>query len=104
MAIINKKKKKKKNIIKSIFLNIGISSLYASKIVNDLISILISNLSLNKNLKIKNFGTFKLQKKNKRMGRNPKSKKSYEITERKIVSFNTAENLMKKINNNVKKY
>jgi len=103
MATINRDNTKKKDIAKNIFLNVGIPFFYASKIIDDLINVLISNLFLNKLLKIKNFGTFKLQKKNKRMGRNPKNKKSYEILERNTVSFKSAKELKKRINNNVKK-
>ena len=35
---------KKKDIIRNIFLKVGLSSLYSSKIVNDIIKILISDL------------------------------------------------------------
>jgi len=103
MVKVNRDNTKKKDIVKNIFSNIGTSSLYASKIIDDLINVLISNLFSSKLLKIKNFGTFKLKKKNKRMGRNPKNKKSYKILERNTVSFITAEVLKKKINNNAKK-
>ena len=50
----------KNDISKNIFSNIGISSFYAKKIINDLINVLIVNLQLKKNIKIKNFGSFKL--------------------------------------------
>jgi len=103
MATVNRDNTRKKDIAKNILANIGTSFIYASKIIDDLINILICNLFLNELIKIKNFGTFKVQKKNKRIGRNPKNKKNYEISERNIISFKTAEELKKKINNNVKK-
>jgi len=100
---INRNNTKKKDIVGNIFTNIGISSFYSTKIVNDFINILIFNLLSNKFLKIKNFGTFNLLKKNIRMGRNPKNKKNYEILERNIVSFKPSEKLKIKVNINAKK-
>ena len=103
MAIIKRNNTKKKDIVKNIFSNIGISHLYTSKIIDDLIKILIINLFLSKSLKIKNFGTFVLKRKYKRIGRNPMNQKSYEIAERNTVLFKSAETLKKVINKNVKK-
>jgi|TARA_B110000444_G_scaffold187017_1_gene176268 integration host factor subunit alpha len=87
----------KKKIISNIFIKMGLSSNYTSKIVDDIISILILNILGQKKFKIKNFGTFYLKRKNKRMGRNPKNKKTHEISERNVLSFKPAENFKKKI-------
>ena len=103
MGIISRDNTKKKDIVKNIYNNIGIPNVYAAKILNDLINILIKNLILNKLVKIKNFGTLFFKKKDKRPGRNPKNLKYYEILERNVVTFKTSENLKKKINLNVKK-
>jgi nucleoid DNA-binding protein len=94
---------KKKDIIKNVFLNVGISSSYSAKIINDLIYILITNLCIDGKIKIKNFGSFKVQSKNKRLGRNPKNKKEYDISARIIATFKAAEGLKLKINQNEKK-
>ena len=93
----------KADIVKNIFTNIGISSLYTKKILNDLIKILITNLKLKKKIKIKNFGTFSLLSKNKRLGRNPKNNEAHIITERNVVSFSAASNLKNKVNKNASK-
>tara|TARA_B110000305_G_C19207009_1_gene524017 strand:- start:380 stop:697 length:318 start_codon:yes stop_codon:yes gene_type:complete len=104
VATTNKRNNlKKKDITKSIFLNIGISESYAAKIVNDLIDILILTLISKKKIKIKNFGSFKLQMKTERMGRNPKNKKLYKILPRTVVTFRAAKELKLKINKNEKK-
>jgi nucleoid DNA-binding protein len=92
----------KNDISKNIFSNIGISSFYAKKIINDLINVLIVNLQLKKNIKIKNFGSFNLYKKKERTGMNPKNKKKYDISSRNVVTFKTANELKLKVNNNVK--
>ena len=90
---------KKKNITSAVNKEIGLPSLYADKLINDIFNILIENLKNDKILKIKNFGTFKILNKKKRMGRNPKNNKIYEITERKVSIFKTSDYLKKRINN-----
>jgi len=98
MKIVTKINTHKKDIIYNIFNTVGIPSSYASKLVDDIIFILISNVIQKKQLKIKDFGTFNLQHKKKRVGRNPKSKINYEITERNVLTFKTSAQLRKKVN------
>ena len=90
---------KKQDIVKSIYLKSGISSSYASKFLEDTIDVLISGLKKDGILKIKQFGSFTVLKKNKRIGRNPKDKKTYEIKKRKTISFKASKSLKKRINN-----
>ena len=92
-----------KNIADNIFNKMGIPLNFASKLVDDLIFILIENIIENKKFKIKNFGTFDLKTKKKRIGRNPKNKVNHEISERNVVKFRTAEALKRKMNINDKK-
>ena len=49
-------------------------------------------------LKFKNFGTFKLNKKNRRIGRNPKTKKEVMIEDRNVITFKMSKNVIKYIN------
>ena len=95
---VNRNNTHKENIINNIYNKVGLPSNYAAKLVNDLLSILISDIIAQKTFKIKNFGTFNLRKKNKRIGRNPKTKKLYEILERNIVSFKIALKMKEKLN------
>ena len=53
----------KKNISTNISLNIGIPSSLATKIIDSTLKILIQNLSLKGQIKIKNFGIFVPKKK-----------------------------------------
>jgi integration host factor subunit alpha len=53
----------------------------------------------NEKVKITSFGTFKKSIKNKRIGRNPKTKKEFIITARAVVKFKASEQLKKRINN-----
>jgi integration host factor subunit alpha len=93
----------KKNIINNISFKIGLPTTYISKIIDDIILILIFNVGTSRKLKVKNFGTFFLRKKNKRMGRNPKNKINHVISERKVITFKPAESLKNKINANSNK-
>jgi len=104
MAAINKRNNlKKEDINKNITSAIGLPKIYSAKIINDIIQILIFNLKCNNKLKIKSFGSFSLQKKNKRTGRNPKNKEIFHISKRTVVLFKASENLKKIINKNASK-
>ena len=50
------------------------------------------------NLVLKNIGTFKLSKKNERIGRNPKTKEEFLISKRKSIRFIVSKNLTKILN------
>ena len=103
MKIPSRDNTSKKKIIKNIFQIVGIPSSYAGKIIDDIVSLLTSGVRTSTNVKIKNFGTFSLKKKSKRIGRNRKSKISYEILERNVLTFKSAIELIKKVNIDVKK-
>ena len=77
----------------------GLTKKDCNKVVNDLIDEIINGLIRNKIVKIHNFGTFKLKKKNKRIGRNPKTKKETIISERNVILFKPSKFLKNKINN-----
>ena len=98
MKKVTRDNTKKKNIINNVYGEIGLPASYIQKIINDLIRILTESTITKKILKIKNFGTLKKKKKNKRIGRNPKNKKVHEISERNVVTFKPSEELKKKLN------
>ena len=86
-----KKNLTKKDISLEISKKLGLSDTYILDVTNDLIDIL-KKLSKKKNLKIKNFGIFKVLYKKERVGRNPKTKQEHMISARKIVSFVSSKN------------
>ena len=100
---VNRNNTHKKNIINNIYNKVGLPSNYAAKLVNDLLSILISDIITQKIFKIKNFGTFNLRKKKKRIGRNPKNKIIHDVIERNVIIFKAAEELKRKLNRDAKK-
>ena len=67
------------------------------KIVDDLFVIFIEMIK-NNDLVLKNIGSFKLSKKNERIGRNPKTKEEFLISERKSIRFIVSKNLSKVLN------
>jgi len=91
----------KKDISKNINEKFGISVNNAKKIFEDFIDVLTAGLKDDSFVKIKDFGTFKILEKNKRIGRNPKTKENYIISERKTVSFKPSKKIKEKINPNV---
>ena len=66
----------KEDISKNIFKILGIPNVYSKKIINDLINFIVNTLQLKDKIKIKDFGSFYVLKKTKRIGRNPKNKKN----------------------------
>ena len=67
-------------------------------IVNDIIDIIIEGLQSDKKVKIHNFGTFKLNNKRSRIGRNPKTKEEFNISSRNVITFKPSKILLKYIN------
>ena len=76
----------------------GLSKFDCNNIVNEIIEQIISGLIKDSVVKVHNFGTFKLRKKNQRIGRNPKTKEEVIISPRKVISFIPSKYLISKIN------
>jgi len=88
----------KKDIINSIYMQIGFSKKIVESLLEDFLSILLNELIKNKKVKIPKFGTFVLRYKKSRIGRNPKTKMTFEIKQRNSISFKAASLLKKKVN------
>ena len=90
----------KKEIINSIYMQIGFSKKISENLLEDIFHILLKNIIFEKKVKIAKFGTFILRKKNERLGRNPKTKEKKIISERNVILFRPSKELKKYINNN----
>ena len=90
----------KKEIINSIYMQIGFSKKIAESLLEDFLSILLSELIKNKKVKIPKFGTFIIRYKKSRIGRNPKTLEKKIISERNVILFKPSKNLRKYINTN----
>ena len=77
----------KKEIVNSIYMQIGFSKKISEALLEDIFQILLKNIVLEKKVKISKFGTFILRRKNQRIGRNPKTKETKVISERNVILF-----------------
>ena len=92
----------KKNIINSIYMQIGFSKNISEQLMEDILEIILDNLKKYKKIKISSFGTFSLRLKKSRLGRNPKTKEKKIISERKVILFKASKDFKNYINNNEK--
>tara|TARA_B100000965_G_scaffold58249_1_gene44396 strand:- start:501 stop:800 length:300 start_codon:yes stop_codon:yes gene_type:complete len=88
----------KKNIINSIYMQIGFSKKISENLLEDLLILLINNLKQNKKIKISNFGTFTLRNKQSRIGRNPLTKEKKTISKRNVILFKPSKEFKSFIN------
>ena len=89
----------KKDIINSIYMQLGFSKKLIENILEDLFEILLVSLKEKGKVKISNFGTFILRHKKSRIGRNPKTKKEAIISERNVILFKPSKSFKNKVNN-----
>ena len=88
----------KKDIINSLYMQIGFSKKISENLLEDILDTIVLNLKKYKKLKISNFGTFSVRKKNSRVGRNPKTKENKIISERNVVLFKPSKEFKEFIN------
>ena len=88
----------KKEIINSIYMQLGFSKKICENLLEDFFLILLEELIENKIVKISNFGTFTLRHKKSRLGRNPKTLEKSIISERNVILFKPSKQLKKYIN------
>jgi len=88
----------KKDLINSIYMQIGYSKKISENLLEDLLSTIIDNLKKNKKLKIAKFGTFSIRNKKKRIGRNPLTNENKEISDRNVVLFKASKEFKDLIN------
>ena len=88
----------KKQIINSIYMQIGFSKKISENLLEDVFQIILKNIILKKKVKIAKFGTFSLRKKKERIGRNPKTKEEKLISARNVVLFKPSKDLKNYIN------
>ena len=90
----------KKEIINSIYMQIGFSKKISETLMEDILESVLKNIIKHKKVKISKFGTFTLRKKNQRFGRNPKTKEIKIISERNVILFKPSKEFKKYINQN----
>tara|TARA_B100001121_G_C18446883_1_gene506554 strand:- start:300 stop:590 length:291 start_codon:yes stop_codon:yes gene_type:complete len=77
---------------------LGFSNRYSKEIIADFIEIIKNELIDKKVLHLMNFSTFKIKFKNKRIGRNPRTKEEHSISERYVINFKASKKLTTYLN------
>ena len=91
----------KKELVNLIYMQIGFSKQISESLINDFLSLLISNIIKEKKLKISNFGTFLVREKKQRFGRNPKTKEIKIIQKRKVILFKPSKEFKNLVNKKI---
>ena len=88
----------KKDLINSVYMQIGFSKNISENLIDDFFSMLTENLKNEKKLKLSKFGTFSIRSKKSRIGRNPKTKEQKTISDRDVVLFNASKEFKDLVN------
>ena len=89
----------KKDLINSIYMQIGFSKNVSENLLEDLLFTIVESLKNERKLKLSKFGTFLIRSKKKRIGRNPKTKEIKTISKRDVVLFKPSKEFREFINN-----
>ncbi len=79
-------------------MQLGFSKEISKNLIEDFFWTIFENLRKEKKLKIAKFGTFSIRRKNSRLGRNPKTKETKVISERKVILFKASNDFKKFVN------
>ena len=90
----------KKDLINSIYMQIGFSKKISENLLEDVMQTIIENLKKNKRLKISKFGTFSIRNKKSRIGRNPLTKEKKIISSRNVILFRPSKEFKDLVNSN----
>lgn len=88
-------------IVEFINQEFGLSKKDCDDLVKEIIENIISGLLKNKQVKIHNFGTFKLKNKKERIGRNPKTKEEVMISSRNVIKFIPSKKIVNVLNKEI---
>ena len=88
----------RKDLINSIYMQIGFSKKISENLLGDFLETIIENLKNEKKLKISNFGTLTVRNKKSRVGRNPLTKENKLISDRNVVLFKASKEFKDLVN------
>ena len=88
----------KKDIINSIYMQIGFSKKISENLFDDIFDCILENLIKYNKLKISNFGTFTLKNKKSRPGLNFKTREKRIVSQRNVVLFKPSKKFKEFIN------
>ena len=91
----------KADLIEQVYLKVGLPRTESVELVEQVFEIIKETLEQGENVKISGFGSFKIQEKRPRRGRNPQTGEPLEITQRKILSIKPSQKLRIAINQEI---
>ena len=87
----------RESIAKQISIEFGIAYSTVYKKIDKILEIWTKEM-VHSDLSINNIGSFKIKKKNERIGRNPKTKEEKKISERNVVTFKPSKEFKQFVN------
>lgn len=93
----------KADIGDAVYREVGLSKTESNDLVNALLDHISKSLVQGNDVKITNFGTFKLSYKQQRMGRNPKTGDPAIISSRRIVTLKPSPNFQGRVDSGLKR-
>ena len=88
----------KKDLVNLVYMQLGFSKQISENLIEDFLSIIVSNIKEEKKLKLSKFGTFSIREKKQRIGRNPKTKETKMISSRDVVLFKPSKEFKEFVN------
>lgn len=91
------------DISDAVYQEIGLSKSDSDKMVQDVFDHISDALVAGKNVKLTNFGSFKLSFKKERLARNPKTGESAIVSARRVLTFKPAAQMIERVNHAFRK-
>ena len=88
----------KAGMVELVYEQVGVSKRDAARIVEGIFDIVKETLERGENVKISGFGSFNLQSKKPRRGRNPQTGEEITISARRVLSFKSSNVLREQLN------
>ena len=88
----------KKDLVNLVYMQLGFSKQISENLIEDFLSIIVTNIKNKKKLKLSKFGTFSIRQKKSRIGRNPKTKETKIISSREVVLFKPSKEFKEFVN------
>ena len=86
------------DLAQAVHLTIGLSRNDSAQLVETMLEDISRTLEAGEQVKLSSFGTFSVNSKRERIGRNPKTGVEARITPRRVLSFRASNMLKKKVN------
>jgi integration host factor subunit alpha len=86
------------DLAQAVHLTIGLSRNETAQLVETMLEDISRTLEAGEQVKLSSFGTFSVNSKRERIGRNPKTGVEARITPRRVLSFRASNMLKKKVN------